>query len=252
MHIQVQDGDPARGAQMLGRDGGVVQVAEAVGAVDIGVVAGRTAQRVGRALAVQHQLGRVGGAMRRPGRRFPGARADRTRGIAHVIAGQADDVFGIGAGLAGKRVHIGHHFLGCVGQFAPARVSGFQESQVLRRVHRARGGAAPWSARRSVPVAPHRRQQARAALGLLVAAPDLAAHDEELRIMKLVLIAVDDFHVFLLPLVSPAAPCCETNRLRTCSQASSRCTFMQAARGCIAARQRVQDGLVAATISGSW
>ena len=67
VHVGVQDGDAAKGvAQALRGDGGVVQVTEAAGGVAARMVAGRTADGVGVAVAGRDAVGAGNGALRRP------------------------------------------------------------------------------------------------------------------------------------------------------------------------------------------
>ena len=58
MHVDIEDRDAlVLAAQALRGDRGVVQEAEAAGHVGIGVMAGRPAERVGVARALQHEVG---------------------------------------------------------------------------------------------------------------------------------------------------------------------------------------------------
>ncbi len=196
VHVDVEDRHAlVRRAQLLRGDGHVVQVAEAVGAVCIRVVARRAAQRIGRTLALQHQLCRVRGHVGRAHGRCPGVRADGAGVVAHVVAGLPDHALRVGAGLSGEGMDVGHDLVGRVVEQAPARIGRLEEPQVLGRVDRgARAGAEVFARDDLVAVMLDRRQQAEGALGLLVAALQAAAHHEELRVVVLVGVAVDDLH----------------------------------------------------------
>ena len=70
--------------QMRRRDRAVVEETEAAGHVAIGVMAGRTAQRIGRVLAVHDQLRGRRRDIRGGAGRGPGAGADRAAAVSAV------------------------------------------------------------------------------------------------------------------------------------------------------------------------
>ncbi len=116
MDVDVEDRDTlVLQAQVRGCDRAVVEKAEAAGEIAIGVMAGRTAKRVGRALAVHDELRRrrrdIGG---RAGS-GPGAGADRAGGVDRVPAEAADDVGRISPGIA-DRMHVGDHLGPCIAE----------------------------------------------------------------------------------------------------------------------------------------
>jgi hypothetical protein len=90
MIIDVEDRDAlAGGAGGFGGDGGVVEVAIAAQIIGAAMVAGRTAQGEGVALARQHRLRRREGGLRPPISAVPGAGTDRRGGVIAVAAEQA-------------------------------------------------------------------------------------------------------------------------------------------------------------------
>ena len=139
MDVDVEDHDAlVLQPQMRGGDRAVVEEAEAAGHVAIGVMAGRTAERVDRILAVHHHLRRrrrdIGGGAGGG----PGAGPDRTAGVGGVPAEPADDMGRIGRGMA-HRMHVGDHLGTGIAERRPG-VPGFGEERDIPRCEsRARG-----------------------------------------------------------------------------------------------------------------
>ena len=123
VHVPVQDRDPldAAAARVLGRQGGVVEEAVAVGRAARGVVAGRAHQRVRqRRVAVEHGVagadrGAGGRRQRRPG---AGRRQRRARPPAAGLAARAHVVDVVAVVQPGDLVD------GRVPAVAPAQVAG--------------------------------------------------------------------------------------------------------------------------------
>ncbi len=150
MGIDVEDRDLAElRAQALGRDGGVVEIAEAAGTVGAGVVAGGTAERVDGALAGDDGVGCRHGRLGRQQRRAPAMLADRHRHVAEIpaeladeagrAAGRADSLFGaaapIGEGVGPDlRAALGRQVLPA----RPGRLEKPDEAGIMDLQHRAR------------------------------------------------------------------------------------------------------------------
>src|SRR4051812_46479484 len=83
-------------AQMCRRDRAVVEEAEAAGHVTVGVMAGRTAERVASVLAIENKLGCRRRHIRCRACRSESAGTDRTTGIGRVPAESPDDMGRIG------------------------------------------------------------------------------------------------------------------------------------------------------------
>ena len=91
MNVDVDDRNrtTGRAAHVLAGDGRVVEVAEAAGGVRVGVMARRTAQRIGVPLGQCH-LGGTDRGLSRAVDRLPGSSADRGGGIGRVEPEQAE------------------------------------------------------------------------------------------------------------------------------------------------------------------
>ena len=106
VQVDVEDGDfAALQRQLLGGNGGVVQVAKAAGQFGKGVVTGRAAQGVG-GLALQQQFCRMDCALGRGIGCDPGVGADRGGGVGHVKARLTHGGFRV-AVLAAGGVDVG-------------------------------------------------------------------------------------------------------------------------------------------------
>ena len=147
MRIHIQHRHFRPGLQQAAcRGGAVVQVAEAAGAVAMGMVAGRSRERVGHATGARHMVRSRQRAMRGPQRRAPGLRPDGAGEVAQVIPGLRHDgrgragapSGGIDAAVVVGR-KIGQHFRTGIDarrlQGLPARKGGFQVVQIIRAVH---------------------------------------------------------------------------------------------------------------------
>ena len=98
VRVDVQHRDAREGgAQALRGDGAVVDVAEAVRPIAVGVMSGRPAQRIGRVARRDHGVGRGDRRVRRADDRRPAVRAERAGEVADVPAGARDQRRG-GAG----------------------------------------------------------------------------------------------------------------------------------------------------------
>ncbi|CAN5182619.1 hypothetical protein BH10PSE6_BH10PSE6_10790 [soil metagenome] len=193
MHVDVEDRDAlVLAAQALRGDRRVVQEAEAAGHVGIGVMPGRPAEGISLARAVQHEVRSRG---RHFGRRkgcVPGARANRAGKVDLMPAGASGQRLRVRRRIS-CRMDVGHDLGRGVGQLRPFPRDGLQEVDVFGRMDR-RGRCRAVGARRNylVPGVLCRREQARGPLGLLGAALLHATDEEGLRIVRGVLVGVDD------------------------------------------------------------
>ena len=172
----------------------VVEEAEAAGHVAIGVMAGRTAERVGRILAVHHHLRRSNRNVGRGAGRGPGAGADRRRGVGGVPAELADDMRRIGRGMA-HGMDVADHLRAGIAERRPGIPGLAQERQIFRAVNsRARALAECRRLDQLMLAVLQALEQAIGALGLLGGALDDAANQEELRIVTAMQFGMDGFH----------------------------------------------------------
>ena len=193
MHVDIEDGDALLFvAQALRGDGGVVQEAEAARHVGIGVVARRSAERIGVVFSRQYHVGHSRGDLGCGERGVPGVRPDGAGQVDLVPAGAAGKCFRVG-GMSTRRMDVGHDFGARTRR--PFARGDLQEVDIVRRVHRG-GRPGAIRSRRQDRVAGRTRggQQAGGALRLLGAALPGAAHDEVLRVVLGVLFGIDDLH----------------------------------------------------------
>ncbi|MCY1544381.1 hypothetical protein D9M68_802590 [compost metagenome] len=176
-------------AQVLGGDGGVVQVAEAAGGVVPRVVARRTAQGVGLAAVIEQGASPGDGALRRPVGGAPGLFAHRAAAVGQVARGLGKDA-AQRVGLADE--HVGHHLVAPVLSGGQPLVMGLlEEAQVLGAVHSLQRLHA--EVRRTVQFeaeALDRLQQAPRAFGNLLRGAHLSAREVAARVVQ-VLVGVE-------------------------------------------------------------
>ena len=179
---------------MRRRDRAVVEEAEAAGHIAIGVMTGRTAERVGRVLAVQHKLGRRRRHIRCRARRSKGARTDRSGGIGRMPAEPADDMGRIGRGVA-HRMDVGDHFRTGIAERGPGLPGLGEKAEIFRTVNPC-ARTLPEHGRRDqfVLAGLQPREQPVGAFGLFGGALDDAAHQKELRIVTAMQFSVDGLH----------------------------------------------------------
>ena len=134
MHVGVEDGHALElGAQRLRGNGGVVQVAEAAGCFAARVMAGRAAQRVSGALAMEDGLRAGSCALCRPIRRSPCVLADGATAVCQVAGGLGQHA-PQRIGLAHEDVR--HDLVAPVfGQAQPVGMSVLQEAQIGLAMH---------------------------------------------------------------------------------------------------------------------
>jgi hypothetical protein len=180
--------------QMGCRDCAVVEETEAARQIAVGMMAGRTAERVGRVLAVHDELRRrrryVGGRARRS----PGAGADRTGRIDGVPAETADNMGRIGRSVA-HRMHVGNHFGAGIAKCCPG-VPGFcKKAEIFRTVNPGARALPEHHRRNQIMLASLQPcQQPVGAFRLFGGALDHAAHQKELRIVTPVQFGMDGLH----------------------------------------------------------
>ncbi len=195
MHVDVEHRDPGVAlAQGSGGDRAVVEVAVSPGPVAIGVMAGRAAERVGRVLAVEHELRGarrdVGGGS---GGRV-GARPDRAGGVDRVPAEPPNDVGRVGRGLA-HRVDVGDHLRAVIRQRLPFLPGLRQEGEVVRAVDPGPGaGAVGLRRHHRVVSGLQPGEQAVGPFRLVGGGLHLAAHQEELRVVAAMVLGMNGLH----------------------------------------------------------
>ena len=133
MQVDIQNGDlAALQDQLLGGDGGVVQVAKAARNLGKGVVTGGAAQGIG-GLALEQQFRRMDGTLRRGIGGNPGVGADGGRSVGDVEPGLTHGAEGITVVSAGG-VDVGDHLGRGTVDAAPSVMDVTQEGQIAVRV----------------------------------------------------------------------------------------------------------------------
>ena len=141
-YINVDDCDPGGTvvAAILGRNGGIVEKAEAACHVGLSMMTRRPAQGVGviRSAGTHPLAGGGKGAVRARLNAFPRTGPDGTGAIRLVIAGASNDGPWPAAHVA-ARMHVGDHFRCMIGKRTPFPPRTFQKIQIIRVVHSAHG-----------------------------------------------------------------------------------------------------------------
>ncbi len=105
--VEVEDRDPGVAGELLGGDGGVVEVAEPAEGAALGMVARRPDQRVGEPATVEHCVGCGQGAIDRASGGAEGVPVERREGVDAVVAGSHLELFGRAGVVAdGKDVRV--------------------------------------------------------------------------------------------------------------------------------------------------
>ncbi len=134
MHVDIKNGRPApRRAQIVCRDGGVVQKAEAAGQILKGMMPRRTAKRVGRGFPRQKRIRRGQRGLRRPIGGGPCVCADGTGRVGLMITRKPHGRGRIAVRPRGG-MDIRHDFGPRTVEPRPPRVDRLQEVQVGRIV----------------------------------------------------------------------------------------------------------------------
>lgn len=197
MQVDVEDRHPrSLPAQHLRRDRRIVDEAEAAGDVGKGVMAGRTAQRIGSRRARHYRVGGLDRAPGAPQRAPPGLAGDRASGIGHVVAGLADRRGRIRAAPR-DRMDVGDHFGRSAFDSLPAREDVLEKIEIFGRMH---------SGNRTKPVISRPFDRAAGSLGAGEQPFDAlrlfrigllgAAGEERLGIVALLLFGIKGFHDF--------------------------------------------------------